>query len=78
MPERSQVLCLARSILLSAVALLLSCAPARAADEFPPELVRFQPYTQNPVFRGAGGQAWDAKIRERGWILRDIESASAA
>ena len=44
---------------------------AHAADEFPPELVRFQPYEKNPVFTGAGGHAWDAKIRERGWIVRD-------
>ena len=71
MPERSQVACIARSILLCAVALLLSKSPARAGGEFPSELVRFQPYSQNPVFRGLGGQAWDAKIRERGWILRD-------
>lgn len=42
-----------------------------AADEFPPSLVRFEPYEGNPVFRGAGGNAWDAKIRERGWILRE-------
>jgi len=46
-------------------------ANARAADEFPAELVRFQSYEKNPVFRGAGDNAWDAKIRERGWILRE-------
>ena len=42
MAEIIQVARLARSILLTAVALLLSGAPACAADEFPPELVRFQ------------------------------------
>ena len=51
--------------------LLLVSRPSLAGDEFPPELVRFQPYDKNPVFRGAGGDAWDAKIRERGWIIRD-------
>ncbi len=44
---------------------------ARAGDEFPPELVRFKAYDKNPVFTGAGGDAWDARIRERGWIIRD-------
>lgn len=44
-----------------------------AADEFPPELVQFQSYDKNPIFTGAGGTAWDAKIRERGWILREGE-----
>src|SRR5205807_1109395 len=42
-----------------------------AGDEFPGELVRFQSYDRNPVFSGAGGDAWDAKIRERGWIVRE-------
>ena len=53
--------------------LLIPDALARADDEFPPELVQFQPFAKNPVFRGAGGQAWDAKIRERGWIMRDAD-----
>jgi len=44
---------------------------ALAGDEFPAELTRFLPYEKNPVFRGAGDNAWDAKIRERGWIIRD-------
>jgi predicted GH43/DUF377 family glycosyl hydrolase len=44
---------------------------ANAGDEFPLELVRFQAYDKKPVFEGAGGNAWDAKIRERGWILRE-------
>ncbi len=37
---------------------------------FPAELVRFSPYDRNPVFTADPGH-WDAKIRERGWILRD-------
>src|SRR5262249_2855710 len=42
-----------------------------AGDEFPAELTRFRPYEKNPVFRGAGDDAWDARIRERGWIIRE-------
>ena len=38
--------------------------------EFPPELVRWSVIPKvNPVFQGAAGEAWDAKIRERGWIV---------
>ncbi len=40
-----------------------------SAEPFPPELVRFDP-VGTVVFAAAPGQ-WDAKIRERGWILRD-------
>ncbi|MGE5191640.1 MAG: glycosylase [Deltaproteobacteria bacterium] len=52
-------------------AALFSAVPASAGDDFPAVLTRFRPYDKNPVFRGAGGDAWDAKIRERGWILRE-------
>ncbi len=48
-------------------------AHAQGAKEdlrFPSELVRFVPYPGNPVFTPAQGQ-WDARIRERGWIMRD-------
>ena len=38
---------------------------------FPPELVEFAPYEQNPVFAGRGPGHWDEMIRERGWILRE-------
>jgi hypothetical protein len=43
------------------------------ADEtFPDEMVHFTPYDRNPVFTAADSTgAWDAKIRERGWILRE-------
>ncbi|MBI1325149.1 glycosylase [bacterium] len=42
---------------------------------FPAELLKWQPIPRsNPVFQGAGGDAWDAKIRERGWIVRDGDS----
>src|SRR5207302_8321031 len=59
------------SILIVAAAFAALLSPANAGEEFPLEIVRFQPYEKNPVFKGAGGDAWDAKIRERGWILRD-------
>lgn len=42
-----------------------------AAPRFPAELVDFVPYSGNPVFTGGGAGSWDAKIRERGWILRE-------
>lgn len=45
--------------------------PAAAEIVFPPELVKFTPGAQNPVFTGAGPGHWDAKIRERGWIMRE-------
>jgi sucrose-6-phosphate hydrolase SacC (GH32 family) len=38
---------------------------------FPPELVDFVPYKNNPVFTGTGTATWDRYIRERGYILRD-------
>ena len=48
-------------------------APQAASErpEFPPELVEFVPYPENPIFTGRGPGHWDAKIRERGWIEHD-------
>lgn len=37
--------------------------------DFPDEVVAFVPYTSNPVFKAAAQDAWDKKIRERGFIL---------
>lgn len=42
---------------------------ARAADDFPKEIVEWVPDARNPVFTGSGGDRWDQKIRERGYIL---------
>jgi len=39
------------------------------ADEFPRELVDWVPAVADPVFKGSGGDTWDRKIRERGYIL---------
>lgn len=60
-----------RRIWLSTCLVLLSAALLKADEEFPVELTRFSPYPQNPVFVAAGAGHWDARIRERGWILRD-------
>lgn len=58
-------------VLLSAVLPVLTLRAAAADDEFPPELVHWTAYDHNPVFQAAGEAQWDARIRERGWILRD-------
>ncbi|MGV8096130.1 MAG: hypothetical protein AB2L24_30120 [Mangrovibacterium sp.] len=39
------------------------------SENFPPEMVSFEPYPGNPVFSGTGTGTWDQKIRERGFIL---------
>jgi beta-1,2-mannobiose phosphorylase / 1,2-beta-oligomannan phosphorylase len=36
---------------------------------FPRGLVEWTPIAANPVFQGAGDNAWDRKIRERGYVL---------
>jgi hypothetical protein len=41
------------------------------AEDFPPEIVDFVPYRDNPLFTGTGKNTWDCKIRERGYILRE-------
>ncbi len=55
---------------------VLYCAAAIAqpltADDLLAVVDRFQPITDQPVFVGDPGQ-WDAKIRERGWILKEGE-----
>jgi len=44
---------------------------AEDAPDFPSELVDFGPPSAVPLFAGAGPGAWDAAIRERGWIRRE-------
>lgn len=58
-------------ICLPILVLFLSTTPLLADDEFPRELTSFVPYSKNPVFIAAGDGHWDARIRERGWILRE-------
>jgi hypothetical protein len=43
-------------------------------DDFPAELVRFEPATKSLVFTAGPAEAWDAKIRERGWIMRERDT----
>jgi len=60
------------SLVVALAGLVLLAAPLAAQQaEFPPELVDFVPADGNPVFTAAGEGHWDARIRERGWILRD-------
>ena len=65
-----------RAALLAALLLALAVSvPAREAEEaFPRELTHFRPDKGNPVFTAAGEGHWDARIRERGWILHDGET----
>jgi hypothetical protein len=51
--------------------LFVTTTTIAADDDFPPELTRFTAAQGNPIFTGAGPGAWDVKIRERGWILRE-------
>ncbi len=52
------------------LACVLHVFAATAADDLKESLPHFQPVTTEPVFTGVPGQ-WDAKIRERGWIMKD-------
>ncbi|MDA0834357.1 MAG: glycosylase [Planctomycetota bacterium] len=44
-----------------------------ADNDFPAELVTFEPIDENPIFVAEGEGHWDVKIRERGFILKDDE-----
>jgi sucrose-6-phosphate hydrolase SacC (GH32 family) len=55
---------------LALLVVALVAPSARPQDvPFPEAIVTWAPIAENPVLRGAGGNAWDRKIRERGWIL---------
>jgi sucrose-6-phosphate hydrolase SacC (GH32 family) len=60
---------------LCLLAVVIAVAASRVSSaeesEFPQELVSFVAYRSNPVFEGAGRDQWDARIRERGWILKE-------
>jgi hypothetical protein len=58
-------------VCLAALWLLLPTRQVVAEDVFPPEIVEFVPYKDNPVFTGTGADTWDRRIRERGCILRE-------
>jgi len=43
-----------------------------STEEFPSEIVNFQPYNNNPLFKGtADSTTWDEQIRERGFVLKE-------
>src|SRR5690349_21376241 len=67
-------LLLAPFVLVASLVVAQDAAQKPRGAEFPAELVEWVPYEHNPVFTGAGPGAWDAKIRERGWIAREGES----
>lgn len=56
-------------LLLVAPSLLLIGAGRQEPPPFPPSIVAWTPSPKNPVFKGEGADAWDKKIRERGWIM---------
>ncbi len=47
---------------------------AATSAPFPRELVEFVAEPADAVFAGAGSGNWDARIRERGWIVRENSS----
>jgi beta-1,2-mannobiose phosphorylase / 1,2-beta-oligomannan phosphorylase len=57
------------SPLRSLILLLALGHSAALAQDFPLDMVAWTPLRAEPVFQGAGDDAWDKKIRERGWIL---------
>lgn len=57
---------------LGLVAIVALGASESRRQDFPKSIVSWVPDAQHPVvFRGEGGSAWDKKIRERGWIVRE-------
>ena len=55
---------------LSITIVSLLCCTSTPADDLQISTATFAPADANPVFTAAEGK-WDAKIRERGWILKD-------
>jgi predicted GH43/DUF377 family glycosyl hydrolase len=47
---------------------------ARADDAWPSELTRFVLTADRPVFTAGDADDWDAALRERGWILKDVST----
>ena len=66
-------LCVEKTV-LSVFAFVFMQPGLAAADDFPPELVRFKQHGDKPVFTAAGSGTWEVKIRERGWIHLDPNS----
>jgi beta-1,2-mannobiose phosphorylase / 1,2-beta-oligomannan phosphorylase len=58
-----------RSLLRSLIIVLALGGSVAQAQDFPADMVSWTLLEPQPVFTGAGGDAWDKLIRERGWIL---------
>lgn len=58
-----------RAVRVACWIVFLPATLGHAEDRFPTELIHWKPMTSAPIFTGAGAGHWDAKIRERGWIL---------
>ncbi len=71
MPDRSRRTTTVVLTLLAAALSAFNTSRSRADEPFPRGLVSWKPAADGPVFQGAGGDAWDKKIRERGYILID-------
>ena len=52
------------------LAFLLTSQTTPDVAGFPKALTEWVPVQEKPVFEGTGGDTWDKKIRERGWILK--------
>src|ERR1700749_3908715 len=48
-----------------------AASPDSAASDFPPELVNWKAWPENPIFTADGPGHWEVKIRERGWVMRE-------
>jgi sucrose-6-phosphate hydrolase SacC (GH32 family) len=60
--------------ILFACLLLLATGTAHCEEPlFPPALTRWVADPEKPVFEALGSGTWEARIRERGWIIRDAE-----
>jgi predicted GH43/DUF377 family glycosyl hydrolase len=70
MDHRVAVLC---ALLVLHAAAATGEEPSPSVRTPPPLTARWEPESTNPIFTPAGPDAWDAAIRERGWILREPE-----
>lgn len=62
-------------ILIASIGLTAATSRAVLGDDepWPEDLTNWVKAAEKPVFEGAGGDAWDRNIRERGWILYDAD-----
>lgn len=58
-------------LLFSVTACVNKTSNQNPSTSFDKEMVEFEPYAQNPVFTHGDSTAWDQKIRERGFILKE-------